>query len=441
MAETNENVIDASVSKSFFVEMLVKDISLPMAIHDLIDNCIDGALRLRENRKKFTDLEVDLRLSKEKFSITDNCGGIDLDTAQNYAFRFGRPKTVKGVSHSIGRFGVGMKRAVFKIGRKFEVISTSKKHKFEVKVDVPSWEETNEWQFNFTKKKERKPDSPSEERGTCINVTDLFESVAERFSLSYFINDLKSSIATRYQSYLESGLVIRVQGVSIPVAPTKFFISDSKDRELSAAFRESEIEGVVVRLIVGVGPPLPNDAGWYVYCNGRMILRADQSEITGWGEAGIERIPKYHNAFARFRGCVYFDSDDSSSLPWNTTKDGVDQESSVYRSVRSEMVTLMKPVLAFLRDLSHEPDRPEGAQPLTTLLDSSQLKPVSKITKKKNVFSYIKPDLKRGPKRVRIQYDRPEEVIQKVKKNLKVRSAKAVGEKTFEYYVKMELSE
>ena len=345
MAETNKDVINASVSKSFFVEMLVKDISLSMTIHDLIDNCIDGALRLRKNRKKFTGLEVDLRISKEKFSITDNCGGIDLDIAKNYAFRFGRPKAAKGVSHSIGRFGVGMKRAVFKLGRRFEVISTSEKHKFEVKVDVPSWEETDDWQFDFAKIEKCEPASPLEARRTCISVTDLFETVAEKFSLSYFINELKSSIATRYQSYLENGLVIKVQGVSVPAAPTKFLVSD---RKLSVAFRESEVEGVVVRLIVGVGPPLPNDAGWYVYCNGRMILRADQSKITGWGEAGIERRPKYHNAFARFRGCVYFDSDDSSSLPWNTTKDGVDQESSVYRSVRSEMIILMKPVLAFL---------------------------------------------------------------------------------------------
>ena len=437
MAETNENVINASVSKSFFVEMLVKDINLPMTIHDLIDNCIDGALRLRKNRKKFTGLEVDLRISKEKFSITDNCGGIDLDIAKNYAFRFGRPKDAKGVSHSIGRFGVGMKRAVFKLGRKFEVISTSEKHKFEVKVDVPSWEETKEWQFDFTKREECESANPLEERGTCITVTDLFESVAGSFSLPYFINNLSSSIATRYQSYLENGLVIKVQGISIPVAPTQFLVSYGK---LSAAFREREVEGVVVRLMVGVGPPQPSDAGWYMFCNGRMILRADQSEVTGWGEAGIERIPKYHNAFARFRGCVYFDSDDSSSLPWNTTKDGVDEESSIYRSVRSEMVTLMKPVLAFLRDLSNEQDQPEDSQPLTTLLASSQRKSVSKITKK-SVFSYIKPAMKRGPKTIRIQYDRPEEVIRKVQKNLKVRSAKAVGEKTFEYYVEMELSE
>ncbi len=437
MPETNEDVIDASVSKSFFVEMLVKDISLPMAIHDLIDNCIDGALRLRKNRKKFNGLEVDLRISKKKFSITDNCGGIDLEIAKNYAFRFGRPKTAKSVTHSIGRFGVGMKRAVFKLGRRFEVISTSKKHKFEVKVDVPSWEETEKWQFDFTKKEDCESANPLEERGTCITVTNLFESVARSFSLPYFINTLSSSIATRYQSYLEKGLVIKVQGISITAAPTRFLVSG---RKLSAAFRESEVEGVTVRLIVGVGPALPNDAGWYVYCNGRMILRADQSEVTGWGEAGVERIPKYHNAFARFRGCVYFDSDEPSLLPWNTTKDGVDQESSIYRSVRSEMVTLMKPVLTFLRDLSNEQSQPEGSRPLTTLLDSSQPEPVSKITKK-NEFSYIKPDMKRGPKTIRVQYDRPEEVIRKVQKNLKVKSAKAVGERTFEYYVEMELSE
>lgn len=47
--------IDASPTKSFFVYIIIKDIALDKAILDLIDNCVDGAKRLRpdENYKIF----------------------------------------------------------------------------------------------------------------------------------------------------------------------------------------------------------------------------------------------------------------------------------------------------------------------------------------------------------------------------------------------------
>ena len=179
-----------------------------------------------------------------------------------------------------------------------------------------------------------------------------------------------------------------------------------------------------------------------MYCNGRLILKADQSELTGWGEAGVDRIPRYHNYFARFRGCVYFDSDDPASLPWNTTKDGLDQESGVYRSVRTEMVTLMKPVIAFLREVAREQqEEAEGFRPLSGLLTGASATPVSSLVQRET-FHYVRPAVKRrGRKTVRIQYDRPVELVQLVQRQLNLNSARAAGENTFDYYVEMELGE
>ena len=37
--------------KSFFVEMLTRDIELEDAILDLLDNCVDGILRKKRNAK------------------------------------------------------------------------------------------------------------------------------------------------------------------------------------------------------------------------------------------------------------------------------------------------------------------------------------------------------------------------------------------------------
>ena len=93
-----------------------------------------------------------------------------------------------------------------------------------------------------------------------------------------------------------------------------------------------------------------------MFCNGRMVLGADQTITTGWGEGGEKTIPKYHNQFATFRGYVFFDSDDGSLLPWNTTKTGVDLDSRLYRAVRLDMVSVMRPAIDFLNRWKEEKD-------------------------------------------------------------------------------------
>ena len=434
MTSQAERTIDASVSKAFFVEMLVKDIPLEMAIHDLLDNCIDGALRLREDQS-FEGLEVDITCASGHFTIRDNCGGIAYDVARNYAFRFGRPPEAEPVPYSVGRFGVGMKRAVFKLGRHFIVRSTSEKHRFVVDVDVATWEQLPEWQFEFKELEELTAPWPVRERGSEVHVEELFESVAERFQLDTFVSRLQRAISARHQTHLNRGLGVKVNGVSIVGNPVHFFALPGR---LHPAAREDSYNGVVARQTVGVGPRDPADAGWYVFCNGRMVLRADQSEVTGWGESNIERLPKYHNDFAWFRGCVFFDSKDPAALPWNTTKDGVDQDSGLYRSVRTQMITMMTPVLEFLRAVA---DEQEPEQPLTELLRSASRSPVSQVQTRSS-FLYIRPSVVPPEHRpTRIAYDKPSGLVQTVKRNLGVTSNKAVGEKTFEYYVSAEIEE
>ena len=102
--------------------MLVKDIELIPAVVDLVDNSVDGARRVRGDRR-LDGLGVTITADTEAFVIEDNCGGIDIDTARHYAFRFGRPADFEGLARSVGQFGVGMKRALFKLGSSFEARS------------------------------------------------------------------------------------------------------------------------------------------------------------------------------------------------------------------------------------------------------------------------------------------------------------------------------
>ncbi|EMG7739050.1 TPA: ATPase, partial [Escherichia coli] len=52
MTENTTPTADFSPSKRFFVSMLTRDIDLNDAILDLLDNCVDGALRTIKDTKK-----------------------------------------------------------------------------------------------------------------------------------------------------------------------------------------------------------------------------------------------------------------------------------------------------------------------------------------------------------------------------------------------------
>lgn len=66
-------------------------------------------------------------------------------------------------------------------------------------------------------------------------------------------------------------------------------------------------------------------AGWTIICNDRVVLHADKSKLTGWGEAGV---PQYHTQFIGIAGIVIFTSSNAELLPITTTKRGVDGNSN-----------------------------------------------------------------------------------------------------------------
>ena len=93
----NDKTAKAYPTKTFFVNMITRDITFEDCILDLIDNSVDGASRSEGNPSinlnDHTDLSkyrISIAVSSDKFSITDNCGGMTLDDAADHAFSFGR---------------------------------------------------------------------------------------------------------------------------------------------------------------------------------------------------------------------------------------------------------------------------------------------------------------------------------------------------------------
>jgi hypothetical protein len=142
--EAMADVVNASPTKTFFLEMFTRDITLEDAILDLIDNAIDALSRTRnidlsvyyskgngtpplpveENRENLTPAKIDVSYSNDTFKIVDNCGGISYQDAQEEVFRFGRISARENLGLSV--YGVGLKRAIFKLGKKITVESKTK---------------------------------------------------------------------------------------------------------------------------------------------------------------------------------------------------------------------------------------------------------------------------------------------------------------------------
>lgn len=442
-------IINASPTKEFFIRIITKDISLLDAIKDLVDNCVDGARALR-GAGSFNGLLVQIEVKPDSFLIVDNCGGISVDTATNYAFRFGRAKGAPSIHGSIGQFGVGMKRALFKMGKAFEVKSIAVDSRFVLKVDVDQWtalmdEHGHEkWELEFSEVSEGE-NNPVENCSTTLQVTDLYPSVANEFDSNIFVQKLVASLQQAHAHSLDRGLDIKVNNFELRHRIATLLQSDSIRSIRLEKNLQVEDEGVpaTVKLSIYAGISESNlkEAGWYIICNGREVVGADKTSLTGWdskaGGSQGEATPGAHGQFSRFRGYAVFESDNAKVLPWNTSKSGVDAESKVYQTARMEMANALRQVVDFLNELDSERD--SESTDLKDQVNGASAVPLSSVAVSARFVapSRMATAIKR-PTDVRVQFTRPVTDVDFAKRHFDVPSATKAGEAVFDYFLDRE---
>ncbi|MDO8926799.1 MAG: ATP-binding protein [Sideroxyarcus sp.] len=349
-----EKIAKAFPAKRFFVDMLVRDIELQDAILDLLDNCVDGAMRSTQNgvanaNRPYDGFSADIDFSHDHFSISDNCGGIPIALAEQYAFRMGRADLNRDSNiPTVGVYGIGMKRAIFKLGKNSVVKSQTEQGGFSVEITSTWLDSDDDWTLPLD-------EGPNilECPGTEITVTQLRDGIPRLFAdETDFEHTLKTSISAYYGFIIEKGFTVRVNGE--PITPVKVsLIVDEKKLASKAGISpyvyRGRIDDVDVSVTIGLYRPLPNEseeeealqgrpstekAGWTIVCNDRVVLFADKTRVTGWGEA---TVPQYHTQFISIAGTVVFRSNDASKLPLTTTKRGIDGNSELYLSVKEFM--------------------------------------------------------------------------------------------------------
>jgi hypothetical protein len=437
-----EAVIEAKPSKSLFIQTLTKDIELNDAINDLVDNSVDAAYRLRR-KGTFAGLEIKISYSVRSFSIKDNCGGIDLETAKHIAFRLGRPRDAKPLEGQIGRFGIGMKRAFFKIGRTIVVESSTRDSYLKVPISIIDWSKDDDDDWDFKGETKSGLTNDEAKTGTQIKISNLYPEIVKEISSPLFTTKLIETLEKKHKQSLERGIRIFVNQTALVGRPFKLKRSENiQPGVFLETFNGRTSKPLELKVLAGIDDSNPKEAGWYLCCNGRFILEADQTIKTGWGEVGDKiSIPKSHHQFARFRGFTFFECEDPSRIPWNSTKTNVDLESPYYKKARELMIAAARPVIDFLNDLDAESDSDE--QPLLEAVNAATSEPVAVIldTESKNK-SFVGKGIKSAsdPNRsVRISYSKPLKKVKEVRDKLNVASNKEVGAETFDYYYEYEL--
>lgn len=350
------DLIRATPTKNFFVEMLTRDIDLKDAILDLLDNCIDGIQRVNRGEPEsgipYEGFWARITVSDKRFKIEDNCGGIPLEVAERYAFRMGKPEGIDDDDDifTIGTYGIGMKRAIFKIGRSTQIVSSTVDNSFEVAI-TPEWLlSDDDWNLPLSLTNEKLA-----QFGTTIEISELREEVATQLSSTTFQSTLVNEVEDLYSYIISKGFDISINGLSI--APKPFAlqwegIEKLKNRDIESIapyLYEAHRGDVDIELAIGFYRDLPeleeldaeesgkrssNSADWTIICNDRVVVSHDKTRLTGWGEAGI---PSYHPQFIAISGTVHFKSKDARKLPITTTKRGIDASSDLYLYVKDRM--------------------------------------------------------------------------------------------------------
>jgi Histidine kinase-, DNA gyrase B-, and HSP90-like ATPase len=451
--------VDANPEKRFFIAMLVRDIELVPAIVDLVDNSVDSARDLWANTEgRKPRLEIEIVATSDQFTITDNCGGIDADLAKKYAFRFGRPIEHEGIDDSIGQFGIGMKRSLFKLGGHFVVDSSTSSSCFVLEVDVDDWArktDTN-WTFEFSSVNYRR-NTTSRPHGTSVVVDQLHPSVRADLGLASTINRIRDEVQNRHASILREGLRITVNDKSL-VGHAPMLLSSERIKPISSEFQLNFEEGDVnVYLYAGIAQAKERDgdrddgdaesftdaseAGWYIYCNDRLVIAADKSDLTGWSRPVAAA---YHPQYRDFRGYIFLYSNESSLLPWDTTKTSLDRDSKVFRAVQQHMFTALQQVQLVLNRVKKE--RTEGVtdRPISLALASAERVELDALDAS-DTFQAPTPEptpRRRGPsKNVQVQFPIARSVIERIQEYFGVKSARQAAQLAIKQFVETELDD
>ncbi|MEG3147854.1 ATP-binding protein [Sphingomonas sp. RT2P30] len=437
---------DARPEKRLFISLLTRDIPLVAAFLDLLDNSINAAVEPVSPRLKtaidymtvFEDpsitpsVNIALAISKGCVEISDDAFGISAKTAAEHVFKFGRADGEHHEADRLSVYGIGLKRAMFKLGNRIKMRSDHIEGGFDLDLDVSNWakDESQPWTFDIT------PRAPVAKgaTGTSIMVTELYDEVTRRLEDGLFPSQLEAAISRTYAYYLAKFVSVsvngkNVEGVSIQIG----------GNHTAESFNFGD---VTCAITAGIGTPeagvfRDRSSGWFVFCNGRAVISADKSLLTGWGGGGLPIFQPKHRPFL---GTVFFVSENAEHLPWTTTKSAINEDSEVWQLAKRHMAATGRTVVSFLDGRYTDEGTEVASKDLQAATSSSVSVLKAAVTEKR---AFVAPKAATAPTTVRIQYDAQVSQIKDITNYLKrpSMSGSDVGRYTFNYFLRNEVGE
>lgn len=325
--------VDTGVDPGFLQNVLTQDITTLEALYDLIDNSIDAAkskIAAAGDYKKdqyglpesYNGFEIEIKIGKNSLSITDNCSGID-----EHTFQFGTFHTGKTSNHpfGIGRFGVGLKRSLLKMGNSYEVAIDDASVQY-----IANFDKSNIGGALDNKMFANVYPSTGK-IFSAFSVSDLHsEVVNDIHSVAWFENAVEG-LNQRYGLYAQKGMAILLEdtfrGDQYTVdAPLPKIREDGKFIPIN---KNILIHGVSIKIRSGIhqnyffpgedqyslskNRTLTAEFGIYLICNDRVIVSASTASDYGWNA-------KWHSEYNGYICLVHFLAENPALLPLNSPK-------------------------------------------------------------------------------------------------------------------------
>jgi hypothetical protein len=337
-------LVDTSPTKEVVVDGITRDATDEECIFDLIDNSIDAARNIifrnispklrNELPDGYTGYGVKLNLGATSFKISDDCGGIPVENLRKNVLRFGERSDQ---NMGIGAFGVGLNRALFRLGNTAHIVTDDGHQRSELSLNKEKYLEARAW----TVPAESHPST--NKIGTTIDIRHLPSHTSKNFGDERWVTALRHQIGRRYGRFIKKGLKLSVNNDAVENEEIK--IREGGTYDIQEKFLK---EGdVAIHIAFGQhqmhkfkfekghseeqNRRLTTQYGWTILCNDRAVIMSDKTHKTGW------EITKFHSDFYGFVGYVNFVCQDPSQLPWKTTKTDIDLNNPSYQTALATM--------------------------------------------------------------------------------------------------------
>ncbi len=337
MEEDRLPLIDVTPSK-YIYNALAADVDFQEAIGDLLDNAIDSGIAhdLPE------PLEIDLRLNEERIELTDHAGGITLDELPLILMPGGAK--YRGAEDIKGVWGVGAKRALFTLGRRFSIRTRAYGHPGLVLDVDESWfeEDSSEDKWSI----EYREDATIEEGTTTVTIEDLKVKIN-----SFVISEVRRALISTHSDEIDSGrVVMRINEQPlmvtprIPFAKSKYAPPTRYVTDIPVPRKDRQVH---VEITLGV---MTKPGGDYAYGvdligNRRVILKHNLDWRTGFVK---KRLGRAHPTINRFRAVVRL-TGHSKDIPWDSAKSDVNPEHPLYSRITDLIYQISRQYVTFLR--------------------------------------------------------------------------------------------